>query len=40
MDLVVDKKLFAIESVSSRAQCLKNKPPERHFNPVIYPIAE
>ncbi|GAA5795613.1 hypothetical protein HPULCUR_000974 [Helicostylum pulchrum] len=29
MDLVVDEELFAIETISSRTQFLRNKPPER-----------
>ncbi|KAG1175661.1 hypothetical protein G6F36_011063 [Rhizopus arrhizus] len=38
MDLVVDEELFAIETISSRTQFLKNKPPERP-NPAIHPTA-
>ncbi|KAG0737125.1 hypothetical protein G6F24_018073 [Rhizopus arrhizus] len=38
MDLVVDEELFAIETLSSRTQFLKNKPPERP-NPAMHPTA-
>lgn len=35
---VVDEELFAIETISSRTQFLKDKPPERP-NPAIHPTA-
>lgn len=40
MDLVVDDKLFAIETISSRTQFLANKPPERPHNPVMRAVAD
>jgi hypothetical protein len=40
MDLVVDKELFAIETISSRTPFLMNKPPERHSNPVMLPVTD
>lgn len=39
IDLVIDK-LFAIETVSSRAQFLVNKPPERPSNSAMHPDAD
>ncbi|ORE18631.1 hypothetical protein BCV71DRAFT_263698 [Rhizopus microsporus] len=40
MDLVIDEDLFAIETISSRIQFLRNKPPEKPCNPVIYPVTD
>jgi hypothetical protein len=42
MDLVVDDELFAIETISSRAQFLMNKPPERpiHTDTMVPAAAE
>ncbi|KAG1503159.1 hypothetical protein G6F52_012303 [Rhizopus delemar] len=39
MDLVVDEELLAIETLSSRTQFLKNKPPETLSNPELHPTA-
>ncbi|KAI8376265.1 uncharacterized protein BYT42DRAFT_573997 [Radiomyces spectabilis] len=39
MDVVVDEKLFAIETISSRTQFLMNKPSERP-NPVMHPVMD
>ena len=40
MDLVVDKELFAIETISSHTQFLTNKPPERYSNPVMHTVLD
>ena len=40
MDLVIDEDLFAFETISSRIQFLRNKPPEKPCNPVIYPVTD
>ena len=39
-DLVVDEELFTIETISSRAQFVMNKPLERRSNPVVRPVAD
>ncbi|CEP09236.1 hypothetical protein [Parasitella parasitica] len=39
INLVVDEELFAIETLSSRTQFLKNKPPERPSNPAMHSTA-
>ncbi|CEI92061.1 hypothetical protein RMCBS344292_06335 [Rhizopus microsporus] len=40
MDLAIDEELFPIETISSRAQFLLNKPPERPSNPVMLPVTD
>jgi hypothetical protein len=40
MDLGIDEELFAVETLSSRTQFLMNKPPEKHSNPVMLPVAD
>ncbi|KAI9014431.1 hypothetical protein CLU79DRAFT_708115, partial [Phycomyces nitens] len=40
IDLVVDEELFAIETISSRTQFLKNRPLKRSCNPTMDPTAE
>lgn len=40
IDLVIDEELFVIETISSRAQFLMNKPLERPSNPIMHPVVD